>query len=732
MTDLPPHQARQRAADDDARERFLVNIVHELRTPLALVDGPLQQLARAPDLEPYARELVRVARANCLRLMNVADDLLELARIGAQGEPGPGATALTAPVVLDDWLRGLLAAIAHHPALGALPLAEHLDAPGATVAAEAGLLERVVLNLVANAIKFSAGRGAIRIGSFADAHQAGFWVEDDGVGIAPEHHALIFERFRQVDDTLTRRHGGAGIGLALVRAWLIALGGTIEVDSALERGARFTVRLPRAGAAPARYVTSMRLHTESDSDAPAAFERVLRSPLAPALAGGSARTSAEPAAAVAPIAMAGRTEPAATVDLPDGGRAAHPLHGAGVAPRPAARVRVLVVEDEAELRWLLLEALRTRFDVLAAADGEAALALARLAVPDVLLTDWMLPGRDGLALTRALRADPAADGLRILMITARAGEDERVAALAAGVDDFVAKPFSMTELAARLSNLGRAAQSERALRAANRELAAANEALGAARERLVQDEKLKSIGVLAAGLIHEINNPVSYMRTATELLGREPAIGAHAPAAELVAAIAQGLDRVGTLVSDLRVFAWRGGAQSAAPAAQTVDLREVVARARRLTTQTLLGIDVRVELAAVWVMGAESQLVQVVVNLLTNAAAALAHGGRPDPVVWITLERAGASARLVVRDNGPGIAPEVRERLFEPFFTTGEVGQGLGLGLVMCQAIVRAHDGRIQVHSAPGPGASFVVDLPAAIDPDTDQGGSGVAPAPPG
>jgi C4-dicarboxylate-specific signal transduction histidine kinase len=316
-----------------------------------------------------------------------------------------------------------------------------------------------------------------------------------------------------------------------------------------------------------------------------------------------------------------------------------------------------------------------------------------------------------------VRADPATAGVRIAMLTAKLAEDERVAALSAGIDDFLGKPFSLAELAARLRNLGGRARAERALRAANTALAAGNLALAQTRALLIQDEKLKSIGVLAAGLIHEINNPVSYMRTAAELLRRRPGIGADAGAAELLASIEQGLQRVGTLIGDLRVFAYRGAADDARHAAQRIDLRTVVASALRLTAAQLRGIAVHQDLVESFVAGAPSQLVQVVVNLLTNAADALRAGATAAPRIGIVLRRpAPDQVELRVQDNGPGIAPAVAARLFEPFFTTREVGKGLGLGLAVSQAIVRAHEGQLQVDDRPGPaqGACFVVSLPAA------------------
>ena len=554
------------AGRDDARVRFLVNLVHELRTPLALVDGPLQQLARQGGLDSEARDLVAVARQNCLRLMNVAEDLLDLAR----ADHGTRPLEIRA-LELQPWLHDLTAAVARHPALGPLALVDQVDGAGILVAADPRALERVFLNLVSNAIKFGAGGREIRIGSAVSDAQAGFFVADDGIGIAPADQAGIFERFRQVDGSMTRRYGGIGIGLALVREIVAALNGRVELDSSAGHGARFTVWLPRCSDAQARILPAMRPTLVADSAGPDDFERVLRRPLASA------------APPLRPSNAADRTLAERGGDDAD--------HDQGAA---AQRPRVVVVEDEAELRWLIEAALRPAFEVIAAADGAAGLAAVREHRPDVVLTDWMMPGIDGLTLAHHVRAMQPRP--MVVLITARMDDTERAAALQRGVDDFLTKPFSLAELGARLHNLAQRGRAERALHAANAQLRSANRELTATRAALIQDEKLKSIGVLSAGLIHEINNPINFMRTAAELLRREPAVHADPSVAELVDAIEQGLARVGTIIGDLRVFAFRGGANDASQRNRAFALDRAVETALRLCGHQLRSIRVLADL----------------------------------------------------------------------------------------------------------------------------------------
>jgi signal transduction histidine kinase len=664
-----------------ARLRFFVHFLHELRTPIALVDGPLQQLARQPGLDAAARDLVAVARQNCLRLQRISEDFLELSRVERRRD------APRAPVDLDDWLRGLCAAAMHHPGLGRADLREEFGADGAYVLAERNALDRIFLNLLSNAVKFSSGRGEIRIGSRADAARAGFFVEDHGIGIHPRRHRAIFRRFRQAEPSIARQFGGFGLGLALVRELARQHGASVEVQSRPGAGARFTVWFPRttAPAVPGRIPLRSAPAPGGEVDL---MEVHLRRPL--------------PAPPPVPPQDAATTA------------------AAGPAPATArtdGRPRVVVVEDEPEMRWLIGTALGSEFDFEFAADAESGWAATLLAPPDVVLTDWRLPGADGLALAARVRALP--DPPRVALVSAHLQEPERVAALRHGVDDFLPKPFSIAELGARLRNLAQARRAEQLLREVNARLGQANCELAATRAALVQEEKLKSIGLLAAGLIHEIQNPVNYMQTAVALL-REPAGAAQC--GDLMQTCEEGLRRVATIINDLRVFSHRRDA--AAGPRPLIQLDDAARCALRLCRGTLEDVDVLARLEPCRVPGDEGQIVQVFVNLLVNAAAAArgaSHAGTPaatpvpsaapPPVEIEVLARSGhALAR--VADRGPGFSPRILARLFEPFCTTREAGQGMGLGLAISRAIVLGHGGSMQAANRPGGGATVEFTLP--------------------
>nr|WP_246357897.1 ATP-binding protein [Pyxidicoccus fallax] len=255
------------------------------------------------------------------------------------------------------------------------------------------------------------------------------------------------------------------------------------------------------------------------------------------------------------------------------------------------------------------------------------------------------------------------------------------------------------------------AQQHEELERAHRELAQAHQQLDVAHHRAREQERLTSLGMLAAGVAHEINNPMSYVKSNVNSLFQDlkaspnlsPVLQEYVD--DVLPATMDGIRRVTSIVADLRRFA-RGDPEAIAE----YDLNQEVAVALRIA-RGQLGPQCQVELDLKdlpRLLGHPGQIAQVVVNLLMNAAQAMPEGGR----VFVSTRMEEEEAVLEVRDSGVGMTPEVRARLFEPFFTTKAPGEGTGMGLSVVHGIVTAHSGRIQVDSAPGQGATFTVRLP--------------------
>jgi signal transduction histidine kinase len=374
-----------------------------------------------------------------------------------------------------------------------------------------------------------------------------------------------------------------------------------------------------------------------------------------------------------------------------------------------------------------------------ATDGESALSAFSLARYDIVLLDVMMPGIDGFEVCRRLRViDPTTS---VLIMTALEDSESIHHAYESGATDFITKPINWSILPHRLRYMLRASRAEQALRQQNAELARINDELQQTRTQLLQSEKMASIGQLAAGVAHEINNPIGYVSSnlgsldgylkqlfeVIETYGSaESAIGdsaareriANAKAAvdleflsEDVFALLQesreGISRVGKIVQDLKDFSRVGSHDEWCWA----DLHEGLDSTINIVNNE---IKYKAQLAREYgvlpqVECLPSQLNQVFMNMLVNAAHAIEGQGT------ITVRTGADSSGQVwveIADSGRGIAPEHMNRIFDPFFTTKPVGKGTGLGLSLSYGIVQKHRGRIDVKSEPGLGTTFRVTLP--------------------
>jgi C4-dicarboxylate-specific signal transduction histidine kinase len=365
------------------------------------------------------------------------------------------------------------------------------------------------------------------------------------------------------------------------------------------------------------------------------------------------------------------------------------------------------------LRFLKSQ-LAAHFQVIEAVDGNQAFEKVCQYLPDLVLLDMMMPERDGLQVCRLLRERTSTKRIPVVLLTARADEETKLHALAAGASDFLTKPFSTTELHVRVKNLIESHDFQRKLARQNQVLEATLEQLKETETQLVQTEKLASLGRMSAGIIHEINNPLNFAKTATHMLRRQASL---VPAEELeeftdtVKDIEEGIDRVRMIVSDLRSFTHPNTEmfESVLVANLVGSTLRFLSHEWKEKVEIVQKFD---EHETVW--GNRHQLIQVLINLLQNSIDALKRKSfsSDEPRIEITGLHQSRKFLLKIRDNGPGIAPEDISRIFDPFFTTKDVGEGMGLGLSICYRIMEAHNGRIVVNSEPGKFSEFVLEFP--------------------
>jgi two-component system sensor histidine kinase PhcS len=255
-------------------------------------------------------------------------------------------------------------------------------------------------------------------------------------------------------------------------------------------------------------------------------------------------------------------------------------------------------------------------------------------------------------------------------------------------------------------------QLKQAVERANDDLRQTNAALAEVKGHMIQQEKMAALGTLSAGLLHEVNNPVNYSMMALNMALADPAAKASADLNESLVDAREGMQRVQNIVSDLKTFAYQKPGENPA---RVFVLEKAVDSARRLAGHELKGVRFEVELPMdTHVVGDEPGLIGVLINLFSNAALALQKSGRAEPRIMVRGRAQDGRLHLAVRDNGTGIAPEHMTRVFDPFFTTRDVGQGLGLGLSVSYAIVQRHGGELRVASEPGAWTEFELDLAQA------------------
>lgn len=419
---------------DRAKTTFFSNVSHEFRTPLALMLAPLDDLlgAHPSKLDPDTQETLRLVRKNAQRLLKLVNTLLDFSRIEADR-----VEATYTPVDLGALTREL--ASGFRAAIERAELTYRVDTPqlDAATYVDREMWEKIVLNLISNAFKFTF-EGEIDVSLRAEGDKAVLRVRDTGAGIPESELPNLFRRFHRVEGARGRTQEGSGIGLALVNELVRLHGGRVDVESEEDRGTVFIVSLPLGKA----HLSEDRID-ETRTDAATAVR---------------SETYVEEAV---------RWLPDPARDLPvltDDGQAR-----TSRSDGPATRVRrVLLADDNADMRGYVARLLRQRYHVTAVTDGAEALESALEHPPDLVLSDVMMPELDGIELTRALRRDPRTAAIPVLLLSARADETGRLDGIAAGADGYLSKPFSARELVARVDGSIALAEARQAVTAALR------------------------------------------------------------------------------------------------------------------------------------------------------------------------------------------------------------------------------------------------------------------------
>jgi signal transduction histidine kinase/ligand-binding sensor domain-containing protein/DNA-binding response OmpR family regulator len=397
---LTEQQAKKLQELDAEKNRFFTNISHEFRTPLMLTIAPLENLKakKYGTLPPKGEQQVNMAIRNSKRLMRLVSQLLDLAKFEAnlfKLKPEPAK--------LNDYVKYI--ADRFIGAAERKQISYNIEIPDGKIFAEidSEQFEKVISNLLSNAFKFTPKNGAISLSLHSNNGQAIIKIKDSGIGISKSHLNRLFDRFYQVEKS--ELQPGSGIGLALVKEITELHGGSVEVKSDVDKGTEFTVYIP---------LVSSDIDSKNIIDQPADFEFDPEQEL---------------------------IEPADDGDT------------LKEAPDDEERKTILVIDDNRDIRAYLNEQFSDEFNVLEAESGNEALTRIETHLPDVIISDVMMPDGDGFSLLKELRANPETSFLPVILLTAKAEAEDKLEGLGIGADDYLTKPFSMAEVQARVSNL---------------------------------------------------------------------------------------------------------------------------------------------------------------------------------------------------------------------------------------------------------------------------------------
>jgi len=382
---------------DKAKTTFFTNITHEFRTPLTLISGPVQTLLQEFSEQPKIKWQLEIIQRNAGHLLKQINQLLELAKL----ESGSLVINETEND-LTDFLRMTIESYKLPAAQKGIVLEANYSKVVCVACFDRDKLAIIISNLLTNAIKFTPEGGIVKVDLKLE--EVGLdtrlviEVVDTGVGIPQEHHAKLFDRFYRVPENGGYKEPGTGIGLALVKELTEVLAGSIEVESAPGAGSRFKSIIP-----------------------------------------------------IQIISIIGNTSPTAGVEATD----LSSIQRDEIQQKQMHKLampKVMVVEDNAELQNYLISIISSKYNCIAASNGKEAFQMAEAELPDLIVSDVMMPELDGFALTYKLKNTLSTNHIPIILLTAKAEEQSKLEGLELGADDYLCKPFNNTEFALKIQN----------------------------------------------------------------------------------------------------------------------------------------------------------------------------------------------------------------------------------------------------------------------------------------
>lgn len=378
-----------------AKLQFFTNISHELRTPLTLIADPVNYIIHDDNLNSQQRSMLQIVQRNVLVLTQLVSEILDFRKV-QNGKMELRLSDFNLAESMKQWIKLFsVSAQKKHIAIS-------MDAPDTIMLrADQDKIERICYNLLSNALKYTSEGGEISLMAKEEDGRVMISVADNGCGISSDELPYIFDRFYQAKNA----GRGTGIGLAIVKAFTELHHGEVSATSIEGKGSTFTIHIP------------VRQKGEVTNQPTEKIEQLV--------------------------------EPSSAEEVPNQARHIDEL----IQPYQTDKPEVLIIDDNIDIRTYLRSVLSEKYNVSEAADGKVGLELARKIVPDIVLSDIMMPVMDGLAFCQQLKTDKAISHIPVILLTARSLDEQRAEGYEHGADAYLSKPFSLRLLLSRIDNL---------------------------------------------------------------------------------------------------------------------------------------------------------------------------------------------------------------------------------------------------------------------------------------
>ncbi|MCP4132904.1 MAG: AAA family ATPase [bacterium] len=643
---------------DRAKTDFFANISHEIRSPLSLIHSPIESIVQGDYGNSIEKNhsIFKTMRQNSARLLKLINDLLDFSRIEA-GRMSIKREKTDVAKLLEYYVNSIESGADSRK----LNIRFNNNCGRVFAQIDRDLMGKALVNLLTNALKFTPAGGSILVELDSKEDRFSISVRDTGIGIPVNKQDIIFERFRQVDSSSSRKYEGSGIGLALTKEIVELHEGAISVESSPGKGSVFLITIPF-------------IYSENNPDS--------------------------------------LSEEYPDIDIIDSLPWEEPVNS--TKDNSGKQENILIVDDNPGMLNFLRNLLEKEYYIETAQNGRKALEKLSREIfrPDLILADVMMPEMDGYEFTRAIRRDPGFEGLPIILLTARAATSMKIEGLKKGANDYIVKPFNPKELMMRI-------QSQLELKLLRDRLLEANESL---------QQTITDSSILVSDIGHRFNSELSPF-SALIMLGKKMISEISSGekildedelefAEELFLECEESLDRIEEMKNKIknnfgkkseRVFNKIKYILS-----NVLNNYSDIFKREHIILEKDFNFDPEKELKI------NSEQVKIALeNILDNSIQAFGPSGN-NKKISVRAGSVNNNFLIEIEDNGPGMPQEVRENIFNLFYSTKKkkAKQGLGLGLYLTHWIIEdCHKGKIEVESEEGEYTQFKIFLPEEGDP---------------